>query len=280
MAGPNLARRTVRMMVFRGEYLRLRTERDLTDAKIKAAGVDPSGIWRWLNGETRRPRRSTVELLLNVLRPPESLRAELLDLALNPEGPGWVRAYEGVLPDTVTTYSGFEAEAERVRNWEPANVPGLLQTAAYTEAVIRAVPGVTDEHVARQLDVRRRRQAVLTATPPLHLHAVLGEAVLHQVVGTPATTKQQLLALGKQPENVTVQVVPFSLTHPGGTGSFVLMDFRDPRAAAAAVVESPAGLNFVDSDERLGRIWDRLASLALSPQDSAAYIAAAAKKMK
>lgn len=278
MAGPNLARRTVRLLAFGREYARIRKERGLTDDDIRKGGVDPSAVWRWVNGEVRKPRRATVELLLTILEIHGPLRDELLDLLLNPDGPAWLRTYEGVLPEIYATYIGFEADARWLGNFELGHVPGLLQTDAYTVALLRSIPGVTEEHIRGQLEVRAQRQAVLAGPDPLHLHAVVDEGAVRRIVGGVEVMVAQLHALADEDRpNVTLQVLPFTAgAHPAGTGPFVTMRFRDPRAPAATFAETAGGLAIVDPDERYDDIWDSLVTMALNPEDSAAFIAAAA----
>lgn len=274
MAGPNLARKTARLLVLRREIERIRRERSLTDEKLEEdSGVSADTLRRLLDGETRRPRKSTVNALLNALGVQGGKRAELYDLAMNPGGPSWLHTYEDVLPEPYQTFIGFEDEASDVRNFQLALVPGLLQTEAYTEALIRAMPGVTEQHVRRQLEVRSRRRAVLSRTPPQRLHVILDEAVLRRPVGGPGVMAGQLAALAEQPNHITIRVVPYSAGgHPAGTGPFVIMQFPELRAV---FVESMAGQLFVESDvdlERYDAIWGRLETLALNREDSAAFI--------
>lgn len=288
MAGPELARITMRLWMLGRELARLRKERELSDADLRAQGLEPSTIWRWLNGETRKPRRSTIELLLTILGvTDERQRAELLDLALHPDGPAWLSNYgQEDVSDNYATYISFEAEASAIFEFATGPVPGLLQTRQYTEALLRVVPGATDDYVRRQLEVRERRKELLASPNPPRLHTIVDEGTIRRVVGGAKVMRGQYAALLSPPADATVQVLPFAVgEHPAMTGGpFAIMQFRDPRAPrdGALFVESIRQI-FVDSDEDLRdyrRRWDALAATALSPADSAALIRAAASKIK
>ncbi|WP_374227448.1 DUF5753 domain-containing protein [Streptomyces sp. AC512_CC834] len=114
-------------------------------------------------------------------------------------------------------------------------VPGLLQTEDYARAVIAQMrPDLTPDQVDALVKVRMERQAGReSGEHPATLWAVLDEAVLHRVIGSPAVMRQQcahLVQAGEQP-NVTVQFLPFSLgAHPGLYGPFVILTFPRPTA--------------------------------------------------
>jgi hypothetical protein len=268
----------VRLWILSRELTRIRRERRLTDAKLKKGGVDPSGIRRWLSGETTQPRQSTVELLLNICNIHGAQRDELLDLALNPDGSAWLRTYMPALGEKYSNFIEFESDANRIRSAQPMLVPGLLQTEAYAEAVVRATPGATDEHVSRQLEVRAQRRAALAR---IQFHAVLDEAALRRQTGGPNVMRAQLLALLDLPSNVTLQVLPFTAgAHTAMTGSFVIMEFADPRAPRGVVAIESTGQLFVDSRlDTYERNWTGFAEAALEPQATATFIATAADEL-
>lgn len=288
MAGPDLARTTMRMWVLRRRLMSRRQELGLVDADIKRRGLEPSTIWRWLNGETRKPRRATIELLLTIFEygPNDPQRAELLDLAMHPNGPAWLHHYgDEDVSDHYATYISFETEASAIFEVATGPVPGLLQAHRYTEAILRAIPGATDEYVARQLEVRERRRALLTGDNPPRLHAIIDEGTIRRVVGGPAVMLEQYGVLLDPPAGATIQVLPFAAgEHPAMTGGpFAIMEFRDPRAPRDALFVESIRQIFVDSDEDLHdyrRRWDALSSAALSTADSATLIRGAASKIR
>ena len=79
-------------------------------------------------------------------------------------------------------------------------VPGLLQTAEYAHAIHEAAipevstPELTPDVIDQRVEVRIRRQALLTKEMPLEFSAVLDEAVLHRLVGGESVMRAQLEA--------------------------------------------------------------------------------------
>ena len=78
--------------------------------------------------------------------------------------------------------------------WSPILIPGLLQTAEYARALFVAA-GEDDERAEELIAARMDRQAILDRVRPPHLVAVLDEAVLHRLIGTPAVMHDQLTHL-------------------------------------------------------------------------------------
>lgn len=274
--GAELARKgTLRTWWISTELRRHRKAANLTLAEVtRRTGISRAALTRAESGETI-PHARNLRDLLALYGVTGSQRALLLDLAAQPEAHGWWQAYTD-LPGDYAVYLGFEAQALRILDYETSFIPGLLQTEAYARAVI----GDRPERVA----VRLRRQAALAADDPLTLHAIVDEAAIRRLVGGPATMREQLRALADLPDTVTLQAIPYtSGAHPGMTGSFVVLKFRDPRAPSAVFLESNAGQIFVDGDVDLGRyegMWGELLDKALSPQDSATLITDVARKIK
>ncbi|WP_420160052.1 DUF5753 domain-containing protein [Nocardiopsis sp. CNT-189] len=73
-----------------------------------------------------------------------------------------------------------------------AAVPGLLQTPAYTEAVFRGGRLTGDGEVKRRVEARMARREILNRFEPVHLRAVIDEAVLHRSIGGAAVMREQL----------------------------------------------------------------------------------------
>jgi transcriptional regulator with XRE-family HTH domain len=63
-------------------------------------------------------------------------RQAILELTAHANQPGWWQSYRDVLPGWFQTYIGLEETAEKIRAYEPQNVPDLLQTEAYAAAVL------------------------------------------------------------------------------------------------------------------------------------------------
>ncbi|MGC5031845.1 helix-turn-helix domain-containing protein [Micromonospora sp. DT229] len=267
---------TVRLRRLAAELRGLRTAAGLTrDEVSEQTGINPATLYRIETAKVRPQRRTLMAMLDKYGVTDEDKRSELIALSRQAAQLGWLQAYESELPELYTTYISFEAEARSVRNYESLFVPGLLQTDNYARAVIRGVlPLATDADVQARVEARMQRQESLRKTEPLHLWAILDEAVLHRLTGGPAVMAEQLDALASaagQPQ-VTLQVIPFaSGAHAGMPGSFVVMDFPDPADPALVYVDSMAGDLFLEREADVRRYtstFEHLRATALDPTSS------------
>src|SRR6266487_3106886 len=133
-------------------------------------------------------------------------------------GPGVVRTVgnvrrrtDGPIPNWFESWLEAERAAHALRLWSPILIPGLLQTAEYARALFVAA-GEDDERAEELVAARMDRQAILDRVRPPHVVAVLDEAVLHRLIGTPAVMHDQLTHLAGLSErpNVLVEIVPAS----------------------------------------------------------------------
>lgn len=189
----------------------------------------------------------------------------------------WQRLYQ------FDMYAAVESGATRVDTWEPALVPGLAQTPAYAEVVIRDT--VTDDAgVAERVRLRMDRQTILHRPDrPAVLHAVISETVLHSIApehhDIMREQLEQLLRLATL-GNVTFQVMPFSAGPrvAGSTGPFVALEVTG--IGRVVYEELPANANYRQRPEeiaRYDRVMERLRTQALGPEASVAKIAAILK---
>jgi transcriptional regulator with XRE-family HTH domain len=131
----------------------------------------------------------------------------------------FARRTDGPIPSWFESWLEAERAAHTLRLWSPILVPGLLQTAEYARALFIAAAEDADraeEMVTARLD----RQASLDRPGPPHVIAVLDEAVLHRLIGTPAIMHDQLTHLAEvsKRSNISVEVVPASTGANAGLG--------------------------------------------------------------
>lgn len=102
-----------------------------------------------------------------------------------------------------------EGKAHTLRIWQPIMFPGILQTPAYTRALF-AVTGMDDDQIDDYVQSRLNRQAILGRPEPPSVVIVLDELVLHRLIGTPETMREQIehvIELSKR-INVHVHILP------------------------------------------------------------------------
>ncbi|MFI6001395.1 helix-turn-helix domain-containing protein [Streptomyces sp. NPDC051366] len=206
----------------------------------------------------------------------QSLVASLMRMAKESGRQGWWVAY-GDVPYSV--FIGMETEAASIHSYDPLVIPGLLQTPAYAAAVIEETnPHITAEQAATRLEVRLRRQhRAHHPARPFRLWVVLDESALHRAVGTADVMREQLEhlnRLGAQP-HITVQVLPHTAgAHPGASGQFCILTFRDSDAGVVYLERFTSDLYLEKPADRqpYHLMYDHLQAQALSLEQSRRFI--------
>ncbi|MFY9809575.1 MAG: helix-turn-helix transcriptional regulator [Pseudonocardiaceae bacterium] len=135
---------------------------------------------------------------------------------------------EGGLTKVSEARAVLEAQAMRIAEWQPAMVPGLVQTAAYARELFEGRPTLTDPGDVdpdAMATARVRRQDVLYQ-PGRRIELLLGEAALRSSPGTIATLLGQLDRLVSVIDLPTVElgIVPFPLMPVMPLSSFYFHD--------------------------------------------------------
>lgn len=174
-------------------------------------------------------------------------------------------------------YMEHEREAIALSWYDNAVLPGLLQTRAYAEAVLRErVPAYDEDEIETKVAGRVERQEILHRKNPPTLSFVVWEPVLHMMIGGPQVRREQLRHLHEIAELpcVSLQFLPLSSPcHAGMDGPFILLETPDHQHLA--YTESQRGSQWVsDADEvsRLARKYAMLRAQALTPQDSSGLL--------
>src|SRR5580698_4812430 len=165
--GPRSAGPTVQRLVLGGHLRRLREQAHITTEQ--AAGVirgSHSKISRMEHGRVGFKERDIADLLTMYGVTDADEREALLKLARESNTPGWWQGYADILPHWVEPYFGLEAAASFIRNYELQFVPGLLQTEAYADALIRLGTSVAEDEIARRVQARIARQEILRREKP------------------------------------------------------------------------------------------------------------------
>lgn len=202
----------------------------------------------------------------------------LLDLARAARGRGWWHAYADMIPNAFGTFIGLEDEATEVDTYEVYVVPGLLQTAAYAQAVMHLRRDEQAETVERGAQLRATRQEILDRPEPPVLRVVIDESALLRAAGVGAGVMagqyRRLLDVAARP-SVTVQVMPLDAPVADGRVSFTVLRFADPGEPAVAYAELLTEAYLLDRAEDVGRYvaqFDALRGTALDPEASAQRI--------
>ncbi|WP_225731945.1 helix-turn-helix transcriptional regulator [Nocardia sp. JCM 34519.1] len=245
-------------------------------------------IWRIETGQTSL-RSLDVEAMCKIYGAPTDLVEPLAALARETKARGWWTAYSEVIPEGFEVYIGLEEAAERLSGYENELVPGLLQTEAYTRALLTASrPELSGAEVARRIELRVARQAQLTrAANPLRLDAVIAESVLWRHIGGAEVMTEQLdhlLALAELP-NVRIRVVPADSGYHDGmdAGPFVLLEFPERSAGELAeppvvYVEAFTGPVYLDKEHEIDRYRKAFANIQAVAVDARPAVDAARRR--
>lgn len=226
-----------------------------------------------------------IEQLLDLYDVPDaSLRGWILDLAATAQERGYWLAIRRDLPEDFHGFLSVEAALVALRQFETMLIPGLLQTADFTRALINgASPGLSADVVERRVMARLARQQILTRADPLHLHVIIDEAVLERPVGTSATMRNQLRRLvdDSAADHVTLQILPKAAgASPAMDGPFSVLSLPEP-IPDFGYAEGGGGSSVYIEDRELVRTcivkWGILTERALSPSASMNLIKEAAK---
>lgn len=193
---------------------------------------------------------------------------------------GWWDDFD--IPGVMQEYVALESAATTIKAWQPAFIPGLLQTAEYVRA-LRTEPTATVTTKGTETDekfiaARLARQRRLTDDPSLSLRAVIYEATLRNFPGGAATAIGQLDELIKTADqpNISLRVFPFDAgTHPGLNGSFNIMSFAEPGAMDVVYVESPFVERWVEGGElaaAYAELFEKITERSLSGRESISFL--------
>jgi transcriptional regulator with XRE-family HTH domain len=152
-------------------------------------------------------------------------------------------AFADVLPPEALRFFDHERSAVEIGEVALLAVPGLLQTPAYTRALL-GVYGFEERKVERLVASRAARQELLDRPDPPTTTFFVDEAVLRRAVGGPDVHRAQLdhlRALAARP-CVDLRVLPLAAgEHVGLRGPFVLLGFAGPHDPDVVYLEQRRG---------------------------------------
>ncbi|MFC9744365.1 helix-turn-helix domain-containing protein [Streptomyces niveus] len=273
MAGSPTARRR-RLAI---ELRKLRDESGMTCNHVgKELDWSGSKVNRMETGQGR-VQPSDVEALCRFYGTSDELRELLKGLAKESKTKGWWHAHGDAVPSWFSVYVGLEQAASNLHTYQGEFIPGLLQTPEYATALSRVTPDQDHGEIPRQVDVRMRRQQLLTESKAPDFWAVIHQSALMHVIGgrqVMAGQLERMLDIGQQ-RNVTVQVLPYDAGAYPTTGPFTVLGFPEQEDPDVVYREGLTDSVYLElpADVRIyTKAFDHFRALALSPQRSVALI--------
>jgi transcriptional regulator with XRE-family HTH domain len=247
----------------------------------RAVGFSPAKLSRIEAGKGRRPpTEADVRALLELYKTEEYETSVLLQLLRRAGEPGWWQRFDKrLMPEWFDRLVGLQEAADSIRTFEIQFVPGLLQTPAYTRAVVqRGLPSAPAREVERRVELRMKRAELLRRADPPQLWAVVDESVLLRVLGSREIMREQLehlIAVAQLP-HVTVQIVPLDVTNasaPAIPVTYLRFGGLDlPDVVYLEHIKSATFLEDRDETEQYRVTLDQLADDALDPRQSLARL--------
>ncbi|WP_427922213.1 helix-turn-helix domain-containing protein [Streptomyces sp. cg40] len=279
MAGSPTARRR-RLSI---ELKKLRETNAFTCAQVGQA-LDWSGskVNRMETG-SGRVQPSDIDALCRFYDTTDELREFLKSLAREAKTRGWWQVHGAGVPEWFNIYIGLEQDASTFRQYQCEVIPGLMQTEAYTGELHRTGAHMSAEDIARAVQVRMERQAMLTRPDSPDAWFVVNEGSLRNVIGDRALMREQLERVLESAElpSVTLQVLPFdSGTYPA-TGTFTILGFPAPEDPDLVYRDGITDAVYLEGEHHVReytKAFDGLRAAALSPQRSTQLIKSVLKE--
>ncbi|MEU2507932.1 helix-turn-helix transcriptional regulator [Streptomyces sp. NPDC007863] len=181
-------------------------------AVARSAVMSPSKLSKIETGKLS-PSADDVDRILTALEVSEAVKAEYLDAAraVATEATAWRLIQRAGLHKAQERLRAIEARMSLLRVFQPALIPGLLQTPEYARAILSRHDDLTEETVRRTVAARLERQSALYDEGKA-FRFVLTEPVLRWLIVPPMVMVGQLdklISVTRLP-NVDLRVVPLA----------------------------------------------------------------------
>jgi transcriptional regulator with XRE-family HTH domain len=239
-------------------------------------------VGRFEANQWKRPEMSDVRDLLRIYGVDGREREDVEELAMRARARPWWRDYPEIFD---SEFPGYENDASTIHAFMPLILPGLLQTPAYIESLLRAGPRPPGWR-RKALDARLRRQEILDrADARPAFSAVITEASLLYRWGTQADRREQIIHLVDMGRrcNVELRVQRFEDGPPSGAHSMVDIFGFDGEEPSLVFVETDYMIEEVSKRESVNgyvQSFDRACDGALEPVDTVAYLEHLANRLE
>jgi len=234
-------------------------------------GISQSRISRIESGRLV-PTAEEITALCSLYRAPARVRRELLaaldDLRATPPSARLVIA-RGNAYRLQQRFGRIEANTAMIREFQPAVIPGLLQTEEYMAAVFADGDDLTPEDQAASVEARTSRAKVL-ADPSKEFTLLTTEGALRWQALSPRVMTEQLGYLASMTSAVRLGVIP--MTRPARVFAMHGFSIYD---SSTVIIGFRSGTSFItdprDVEEYL-RLFADLEALAVYGQEAARVI--------
>ncbi|MFC9791649.1 helix-turn-helix domain-containing protein [Streptomyces sp. NPDC057695] len=213
-----------------GAALRALREASGKEAKAvaRSALMSPSKLSK-IETASLLPSATDVERILTAIGVSDAIKAEYTEAAraATTEATAWRLLKRAGIHKGQQAAKALEAQMALLRLFQPALVPGLLQTPEYIRAILQR-HDLSEDALARTISGRLERQAVLFDSTK-KLRFVITEAVLRWLIVPPPMMAAQLdrIVSVSRLAHVDIRVVPLSARQADiANHAFVIRDDR------------------------------------------------------
>ena len=240
-------------------------------------------VGRFEANQWKRPEMSDIRDLIRIYGVEGAERDEIEELAVRCRvRPGW-REYGEIFDNE---FPGYENDANSIRCYMPLVLPGLLQTPAYMEAMLKTGPRPPAWR-RRGVEARLRRQEILDrpdGTAP-QLSAVITEASLLYRWGMHTDRREQIEHLAQMSRrwNIELRIQRFDDGPPIGIYSMVNIFGFPGDEPPLVFVETDYSIEEVSKPDSVSgyiQSFERACDAALEPGDTTVYLEKLAKQME
>jgi transcriptional regulator with XRE-family HTH domain len=233
-------------------------------------------VGRFEANQWKRPEMSDVRDLLRIYGVSGSAADEVEELAMKARARPWWRDSPEIFD---SEFPGYENDATSIGVFMPLILPGLLQTEAYIESLLRTGPR-PPQWRRKALAARLRRQEILDrsdGTPAPQVTAVITEASLLYRWGTMGDRQEQiahLIEVARNPD-VELRVQRFKDGPPSGAHSMVNLFGFGSQDPSLVFVETDYAIEEVSKREAVNgyvQSFKRACDGALDPGDTVDHL--------
>jgi transcriptional regulator with XRE-family HTH domain len=222
------------------------------------------------------PPRDLLDLWLDTCEVPELIRPYLIDF--------WTcaKTTSSGVREFFQKYFDAEQKASFLRMWGVLLIPGPLQIREYAHAIFLK-GGMGEDEAAEQLELRMKRHERIDGPDAAHVTALIFEAALNRMVGSPeimVAELEHLLELSNR-RNVVLQVVSDDGSYFNGLDGYFAI--ASGPAISDTVVEVTVTDHVSDEPEAVATVialFEEIRSYALNAADSRALVTEAMHRWK
>lgn len=240
-------------------------------------GFAVSKLWRVEGGKTGLTNKDDLPNLLDLYGvTDEETIEELTKIQRESLSAGWWVPYNPHLLKGMRDYVGLETDAIAISAWQPTLVFGLLQTPAYTRALLESAKGpdeLTTPFIDANVDLRQSRKALVTRDAPRELWVIMAEGAVRDTIGSAEIMAEQREEIARLAglDHITIQILPATATGYRASQNFALLDLEEPLTRMLQADHVNGQLWVTDKKPDVGKFsrrFDALRAAALDPSET------------